>query len=315
MENRPGKDPLVSVVVTTYFRNDSLREALESVREQEYEPIETLVVDGSGERHAEPVAEAYDVRYLPQSTDEGAQAARSYGAERAEGQFVNFLDDDDTMQPDKLASQVGFLTDHESIGVVYCGKWTGDGHRMMPDPDVRGDVLEHALRFEMTPSSPSTMLIRRSVLDEILPLGNRHGADDLGMKIELAQRTAFDFIDEPLVTIGDSEDSLGGSMENISGRHQVLETYRELYEQHPPDVRRTALAYTYLLEAEIRLNQQVWSLRALQRAVQAAYLMPGTPVSFVGYAAAALFGRPGRDLGRQIYFEFFVGEENRGKLT
>lgn len=45
-------EPLVSVVVPTYYRNDRLRDAIESVLAQEYGHVELLVVDDSGERCA-----------------------------------------------------------------------------------------------------------------------------------------------------------------------------------------------------------------------------------------------------------------------
>lgn len=58
MGENPG--PLVSIVVTTHYRNRMLREAIESALGQTYEPIELIVVDDSGERHAEAAIEAYD---------------------------------------------------------------------------------------------------------------------------------------------------------------------------------------------------------------------------------------------------------------
>ena len=39
--------PKISVIIPTYYRNDLLPEAIESVAEQEYEPVELVVVDDS----------------------------------------------------------------------------------------------------------------------------------------------------------------------------------------------------------------------------------------------------------------------------
>lgn len=315
-ESETVSRPLVSVVITTYFRNQSLRRAIESVLEQTYDPIELIVVDGSGEANARAVVSEYEgIEYLPQAEDEGAQAARSVGAERASGVYLNFLDDDDTLLPEKISKQVDVLESDPDTGVVYCGKVAEDGREMLPDPRVRGDVLEYALKFQMTPSHPSTMLIRMAVLRELLPLRNRHGADDMGTKIELAKRTEFDFVNEALVRLGASDGSLGGSFENIEGRKRILEQYDNLYDQHPRGVRRTALAYTYLLEAELLLNQKRWSLDAVTKAFLANYYKPGFSVSFLGFLCSALFGRPGRDLGRHLYLKYYVGDRNRGKIA
>ena len=231
------------------------------------------------------------MEYVCPDEDRGAHAARSIGAQRARGKYVNFLDDD-RLIPEKLAKQVPIVQKRDEIGVVYSGiRWEND-HPVLPDPDVCGDVLEYALMFKMTPSSPSTMVIDTDVLDEILPFRNLHGADDMGMKIELAQRTEFEFVDEPLVVKGHSEDSLGGSKENINGRLELLEQYSDLYNEFPPWVRRTALAHAYLLDAEITLNERMWSIHALKRAIEACYYVPGLPVSFAGFAVVSTLGPP-----------------------
>jgi len=309
-------DPLVSVVVPTHYRNDRLRQAIESVREQQYGNVECIVVDGSeADSHARPVAEEYGVDYVCPETDRGAHAARSLGASRADGDYVSFLDDDDRLGPSKLQKQVPVAESNEEVGVVYCGIRWENGHPVLPDPDVSGDVLEYALMFQMTPSSPSTMLIDADVLGALLPFENLHGADDMGMKIELAQRTEFEFVDEPLVVKGYSEDSLGGSRENVAGRLELLDRYETLYARSPDRVRRTALAHTFLLDAELTLNERLWSIHALKRAVQACRVVPGWPVSFVGYLLASVLGRPGRDLAREVYSRVLLGDQHRGKIT
>lgn len=306
---------LVSVVIPTYYRNDRLDAAIESVHAQTHSNVEVIVVDGSGDGHARPVAERHGVRYIEQERDEGPHAARSEGAEVAAGAYVNFLDDDDRLHPEKLERQLAVFDSHESVGVVYCGIVWENGHPVLPDPAVKGDVTEYALMFQMTPSSPSTMLIDANVLAAILPLGNRHGADDMGMKIDLAEHTEFAFVDEPLVTKGHTEDSLGGSRENVTGRLRILADYAPRYAQHPPRVRRVALAHTYLLDADIRLDRSPWSPRAIVSALRACYYIPGLPLSFGGFLLASLFGRSGRDLGRRAYDRFVLGSEHRGKVT
>lgn len=307
--------PLVSVVIPTYYRNDRLAGAIESVHEQSHDATEVIVVDGSEDGRAEAVAEDGGARYVHQGEDGGAHVARSMGAEAAAGDYVNFLDDDDRFFERKLERQLAVHREEPDVGVVYSGIEWDNGHPVLPNPDVRGDVLEYALKLEMTPSSPSTMLIDAAVLEAILPLANTHGADDMGMKIELAQRTEFEFVDEPLVRKGYSDDSLGGSQENIEGRFELLERYADLYEQRPDRVRRTALGHTYLLDAERELQQNTWSLRAIQRSVQAWWTVPGMPPSFTGYMFASVFGLPGRNYARKVYAKYFLGDEHRGKVT
>jgi glycosyltransferase involved in cell wall biosynthesis len=306
---------LISVIIPTYYRNERLRAAIESVRNQTYDNVEIIVVDGSDDGRATAVAEECGTRYIHQGEDGGAHVARSMGAEAAEGDYVNFLDDDDRMEPRKLEKQLPVLEADDEIGVVYCGIRWENGHPVLPDPEVQGDVLEQALMFHMTPSSPSTMLIDGAVLRDILPLRNRHGADDMGMKIELAQRCEFDFVDEQLVIKGDDDESLGGSRANIKGRLELLEKYEPLYEEYPDRVHRVALGHTYLLDAEIELNRSFWSPRAIKQSLLACYHIPGYPLPFVGFLCASLLGRPGRALGGWLYSTMVLGSDHRGKMT
>jgi glycosyltransferase involved in cell wall biosynthesis len=308
--------PLVSVVIPTYYRNEHLKRALESVIAQTYEPVEIIVVDDSGEGNASRVVDEYpNIEFLTHEQNQGAQAARTNGIERAEGKYVNLLDDDDRMKEDKLKKQVELIESDSEVGVVYCGKEWENGHKILPNHDIRGDVLEHALQFQTTPSSPSAMLIEKAVLADILPLADRPGADDLGMKIELAERTKFDFVDEPLLVQGHAEESRGGSMGAVSGRKQILKEYANLYKTVPNSVYQTALAHTYLLEAHILLNQHTWSLDAIKSAVLALYHIPSLRPTFAGYAIASLFGRPGRRFAWKLYDRLMLGDEHRGGLT
>lgn len=306
---------LVSVVIPTHYRNDQLREAVESVQRQEYSPVEIIVVDDSGEGYASPVKAEYDIRFIEFDENKGAQAARTAGIENAEGQYINLLDDDDQMRSDKLQKQVAVIEENENVGVVYCGKEWENGHKVLPNPDIRGEVLDYALMFRMTPSSPSAMLIRSEVIKDILPLSDRPGGDDLGMKIELAKRTEFDFVDESLLFQGESADSRGGSIGAVTGRRQILDEYADLYDEHPSYVRRYAEAHTYLLEANILLSDQEWSWPAIKAAFKAAYYIPGFSLPFVGYLVASLFGQQGIWLAWKIYDRFFLSDEHRGKMT
>ncbi|WP_101297912.1 glycosyltransferase family 2 protein [Halegenticoccus soli] len=297
-----GSGGTVSVVVPTYYRNGRLREALESVRAQRYRPIEVVVVDGSGEAHARPVVEAFaealgadgpieDVAYVAQERDEGPQAARSVGVERASGRYVQFLDDDDRLRPTKLREQVPRI--EPPVGVVYCGIADEELGEIRPDPEVSGHVLKRALEMNTFPCIPSTMLVDRAVIDDLLPLRHRHGADDTGMKIELAMRTRFDYVDEPLVDRGKPGGALSKSWAHIEGRKRLLRTYRELYRSFPPGVRATATRQTHYREGKKRLEEAVWSPSAVLSFARAAYHTPENRPYYVRECLASLFGRPG----------------------
>jgi glycosyltransferase involved in cell wall biosynthesis len=293
----------VTVVVTTYYRNEMLERAIESVLDVKYPSVELIVVDGSGEGHARPVVESYDVDcYIPQPTDCGPHAARSVGASVASGQYVQFLDDDDTLSPETFRARVPLLESNDDVGVVYSGVELYDGEIEYPDPDVRGDVLEPALRWSTGPCMPSTMLIDRAVLDELLPFSNLHAADDLGFTIELARRTEFEFVEDPL-THHDDRPSLGYSVENARARKRVLERYAPLYEQYPA-AKRAALA-TYWRILGIRLlREEEWSPGAILAFARALYYTENMTLKDFGNLLTAFGGWETRRVVQRAFERF-----------
>jgi glycosyltransferase involved in cell wall biosynthesis len=289
--------PIVSVVIPTHYRNDRLGGAIESVLDQDH-PTEIVVVDDSGEGHAAPVVEGFDLTYLELDRNRGSNPARTMGAERATGEYVQFLDDDDRLLSGKLARQVDLL-ERTGAGVAYCGMTYEGGATVLPDPDVRGSVLEPALAFAMSPCVTSTMLIARDALDAVLPLPERPGGDDLGLMIDLARRTEFEFVDDSLVRRGVIDDSRGKSPGLIRGRLEIVREYDDLYRAAPPEVRANALANTYRLEGRMHLRDRRWSGAAVRSFARACYHAPSLRTAVP--LGASLFGRPGMDAMQRVY--------------
>lgn len=298
----PTDNPTVSVVVPTYYRNEMLRDAIESVREQRYPSVEIIVVDDSGERFAEPVVGEYnDVTYVAFDENRGSNAARTVGAKRAAGSYIQFLDDDDMLRCEKLSKQVALLDSNPEAGVAYCGQKTVDGERSIPRSDGRGDVLELALSFKLRSCVTTTMLVDAEVLDQILPLPNTPGSDDTYIKIDLSRITEFDFIPEPLVVRRDLDDSRGATEGAVVGTKRALEKYESLYSQYPPSVRQEAVATAYTRQAEYHLTEKHWSLEAVKAQSFACYHAPEIGLGHLGRLVGVMFGKPGLELAKRIY--------------
>lgn len=104
---------LVSIVMPTYNRRDSIQRSIESVRGQWHQDWELLIVDdGSSDGTVEAV-EGQDprIRVLRQA-NAGAYVARNNGLANARGRYVAFLDSDDTWHPWHLALADAFFRAH-----------------------------------------------------------------------------------------------------------------------------------------------------------------------------------------------------------
>jgi glycosyltransferase involved in cell wall biosynthesis len=114
--------PLISVVLPTYNRAYVLWRAIESVIDQTETRWELLVVDdGSTDGTARLLEEFRDERISTISTENrGPSAARNRGLDRARGEYVAYLDSDNTWREDFL--EVMLSADDDSDDVLwYCG--------------------------------------------------------------------------------------------------------------------------------------------------------------------------------------------------
>jgi len=118
--------PLISLVMPTYKTDlKYLREAVDSVLGQHYPDWELIVVDdASGDPALEQALSRYDaaharIKYRQLEHNAGISAATNAGMELAEGEFVGFLDHDDTLTPDALLRVAQALAHDPELDVVY----------------------------------------------------------------------------------------------------------------------------------------------------------------------------------------------------
>ena len=114
------KRPLASVIMPVFNGEKYLREAIESVLGQTYEPIEIIVVDDGSTDNSAAVARSFDsrVQYVYQNNN-GVGAALNRGIELSRGCFLSFLDADDLWKRDKLMHQMTVFEDNPDMDIVF----------------------------------------------------------------------------------------------------------------------------------------------------------------------------------------------------
>lgn len=123
-DGRGGAAPLVSVIVPCFNQGRYLTEAVESLIAQTWPHWECIIVDdGSTDDTAAVAARlaARDgrVRWVSQA-NRGLAGARNRGLDQARGAYLQFLDADDLLLPEKFAAQIAAAGNAEGPGVVYC---------------------------------------------------------------------------------------------------------------------------------------------------------------------------------------------------
>lgn len=98
--------PLISVIVPVYNGELYLKNCIESIEAQNYEPLEIIVInDGSTDGTAEvceKLAQSYENLSFITTEDLGVSASRNHGIALAKGELITFVDADDRIHPQML---------------------------------------------------------------------------------------------------------------------------------------------------------------------------------------------------------------------
>ncbi len=114
-------NPLASIITPAYNAAAFIGDTIRSVLNQSYSHWEMLIIDdGSTDSTVAVVMEFGDTRLrLTQIPHSGIPAVpRNIGLRQAQGEFVAFLDADDTWSPGKLQMVVDAFTSHPGVGIV-----------------------------------------------------------------------------------------------------------------------------------------------------------------------------------------------------
>lgn len=138
-----GMEPLVSVIVPTFNRPDTLRQALVSILQQTFTDYEIIVINDGGQEVGhivEALNQKKNINYVRHGRNRGLAAARNSGIGVARGKYIAYLDDDDRYGPQHLAILVEHL-ESTSFQVAYTDAWriwqTNENGRMV---DVKRDL-------------------------------------------------------------------------------------------------------------------------------------------------------------------------------
>lgn len=141
------RDPLVSVVITSYNNEAYIGEAVRSVLDQTMRDLELIIVDDASTDHSLDVIRSFQddrIRVLVNERNSQISVARNRGFAAAKGKYLAALDSDDAWMPDKLEKQVSWMESSPRTGV--CFTWLelmdGRGNR------IRQEDMENLYRVE-----------------------------------------------------------------------------------------------------------------------------------------------------------------------
>jgi glycosyltransferase involved in cell wall biosynthesis len=191
--------PKISVVTPTFNRSSFLKKAIESVLAQTFKDFELVIVDDGSTDNTQEEIECYRVdsrvNYLYQA-NRGQSHARNLALEQATGDFIAFLDSDDSWSLDKLDKQLAVFQKNPEVDIVH-------GDEAIIDEHGAVITLNNMKRHSglITPQlladnsvSITTALVRRRCFDEMGGFDTTVGvADDYELWLRFSARYRFHY--------------------------------------------------------------------------------------------------------------------------
>src|SRR5699024_8889996 len=157
--------PKVSVIMPTFSPGPGIKTAVRSLLEQTWANFEIIVVDDASPPEFSEIYAEVDqmdprIRVVHHENNAGAYVARNTGLAVASGEFVTTHDDDDWSHPDKLATQVQSLLEHESaVGVTSAHIRTSETMEFQR-VNIRAKYMQ---------MNYSSLMFRRTLIEQIGP--------------------------------------------------------------------------------------------------------------------------------------------------
>lgn len=200
--------PLVSVVIATYNSAEFIEETIHSVLSQSYSRFEIIVVDdGSTDDTADVVMRLSSldnrIKFYQISHSGRPSVPRNYGAHKAEGNLIAFLDSDDLWTKHKLKYQVNYLMNHPDLSFVYSMCFSFDEvnffseyYELLPLP-FRAARNNNDLKKIGNTIPLSSVLIRKPAFDSVGGFDEDpefKAVEDYDLWLRLSEKYSFGFI-------------------------------------------------------------------------------------------------------------------------
>lgn len=163
---------LVSIVIPCFNQSHFLTEAIESVQNQTYKNFEIIVVNDGSTDDTSRVASNFANVILLEQSNQGLANSRNNGLKKCRGEFVVFLDADDTLLPCALEIGVQMLNKHLNCVFVsgLCQRVDEKNKELETiQPNLFSDDFYESLLRSNYIWSPSNVIYRRNLFQKIEP--------------------------------------------------------------------------------------------------------------------------------------------------
>lgn len=238
--------PLVTIICLSYNHEKFVIESLNSVINQNYAPIELLIVDDFSTDNSKAVIENWlvqqpQVLFIANTNNLGNTKSFNNALKLAKGDYIIDLAADDVLLPNGIEMQVNAFqkSAYPNLGIVYgnaeminengifvSNYFPINNSGNVIEKRITGDVYESILKTGNSICSVSTM-IKKSVFEELNGYDETLAYEDLDLWIRASRKYDFDFIDSVLIKKRIVSNSLGSQF--FKRNHKINQsTYKIL---------------------------------------------------------------------------------------
>ena len=163
----------LSVIMATYNGAKTIRLSIDSLLNQTFKDFELIICDDASTDNTFEIISEYQKKYpritvLHNETNLRAGASRNRCIERAKGEYIAILDDDDLALPHRFATQIDFLDSHPEYALTGSNVYYFETNdlRVWGTTTFEGEQSSLAVLKGFAFVNPSTMF-RASVLKEV----------------------------------------------------------------------------------------------------------------------------------------------------
>ena len=153
MKHDANNKIILSVIIPTCNRNNTLLRAIYSVLNQNIEELEIIVVNDTENPITHDIiniAKYNPVIFTTNPGKHGAASARNYGVSIAKGKYITFLDDDDMYLPGRLSNNLNYMLRGNYV-MVSSGRFYETGDFTTIKPEIKqcfGEVTLQDIQYQ-----------------------------------------------------------------------------------------------------------------------------------------------------------------------
>lgn len=216
----------IDVIIPTFNRADLLERAIKSVLAQNYQNFLLHIIDDGSTDNTQALLSKYSLNpkmKIHHTENGGVSRARNYGVTNSQNEWICFLDSDDEWLPNKLETQVQFLSHNSQFEFVHTEEiWIRNGMRVNPKTKhSKGadELFKRSLEFCLI--SPSTVMMKRSLFQKYGPFEEGYVVcEDYDLWIKILAHQEVGYLPEALVS------KFGGHEDQLSTKYFAMDYWR-----------------------------------------------------------------------------------------